>query len=53
MTKKALQNSPQGLDVIVDNMTARENITRFAKNSGYAVEISQNSSDYIIHIIKG
>lgn len=52
MTKKALSSNPQGLEVLVDNMTARENVTRFAKNSGYNVEVSENDSDYILHLVK-
>ena len=52
MTKKALLSSPKGLEVLVDNMTARENVSRFAKNSGYNVEISQNGNDYILNLTK-
>jgi TusA-related sulfurtransferase len=52
MTKKALQNNPEGLEVLVDNLTAKENVTRFAKNSGYQVEVSENGSDYILNIRK-
>lgn len=52
MTKKALQSNPEALEVLVDNMTARENVTRFAKNSGYTVEVSQNGTDYILSLKK-
>jgi len=52
MTKKALQISPEGLEVLVDNMTARENVTRYAKNLGYNVEVSQNGDDYILNVTK-
>jgi tRNA 2-thiouridine synthesizing protein A len=52
MTKKALQDNPEGLEVLVDNLTAKENVTRFAKNSGYNVEVSQNGSNYILSINK-
>ena len=52
MTKKALFRNPEGLEVLVDNMTARENVTRFAKNSGYNVEVSQNGNDYILNVTK-
>jgi len=52
MTKKALQNNPEALEVIVDSMTAKENVTRFAKNSGYNVEVTQNGNDYILSLKK-
>lgn len=52
MTKKALQSSPEGLEVLVDNMTARENVTRYAKNSGYNVEVKQNDNAYVLSITK-
>lgn len=52
MTKKALQNNPEALEVLVDNMTAKENVTRFAKNSGYNVEVTQNGNDYILSLKK-
>ncbi|MDD4834099.1 MAG: sulfurtransferase TusA family protein [Lutispora sp.] len=52
MTKKALQISPEGLEVLVDNMTARENVTRYAKNSGYNVEVKQDDNAYVLSITK-
>lgn len=52
MTKKALQNNPEALEVLVDNTTAKENVTRFAKNSGYNVEVTQNGNDYILSLKK-
>ena len=52
MTKKALQGNPEKLEVIVDNVTARENVTRFAKSSGYKVQVSQKESDYILDLSK-
>ena len=37
MTKKALQANPSAnaFEIIVDNGTAKENVTRFATNSGF------------------
>ncbi|WP_408615094.1 sulfurtransferase TusA family protein [Lutispora saccharofermentans] len=52
MTKKALLKSPEGLEVLVDNTTAKENISRFAGNSGYKVEVAQKGSDYILILTK-
>ncbi|NLJ34190.1 MAG: preprotein translocase subunit TatB [Firmicutes bacterium] len=48
LTQKAIGQNPEGVQVIVDNTTARENVTRFAKNSGYRVEIAGDGKDYIL-----
>jgi selenium metabolism protein YedF len=50
-TKKALeQNGDGGLTVIVDNMTARDNILRFAQNRGFQADWEQQGSDFLITI---
>ncbi|AKJ91373.1 sulfurtransferase TusA family protein [Clostridium sporogenes] len=48
MTKKALAYNKEGIDVIVDNMTARGNVQRFMKNSGYKVTIEEKEDDFIL-----
>ena len=35
MTKNALASKENSYEVLVDNSTAKENVTRFATNSGY------------------
>ena len=52
MTKKALEESPKGLDIIVDNNTAKGNVERFLKNSGYKVIITENEDNYILEARK-
>ena len=52
MTKKALEESPEGLDIIVDNNTAKGNVERFLKNSGYTVIITENEDNYILEARK-
>ena len=37
-TKKAIKNSPDKIEVIVDNETALQNVTRFLTNSKYTVK---------------
>jgi len=49
MTKNAIKNSPGQVQVIVDNNTARGNVERFLKSSGYSnVSFSENGEDCII-----
>lgn len=50
MAKKAMGQFPQGITVIVDNNTAKENVKRFAENSKYKVEITSDGPDYILTI---
>lgn len=52
-TKKALeQMGPGTAVVIVDNETAKENVSLFARNTGHRVEISQEGGEYHIAISK-
>lgn len=52
MTKKAIEMSRDGIKVIVDNVTARENIRRFASNSGYTTDVVEQDEDFIISLRK-
>jgi tRNA 2-thiouridine synthesizing protein A len=46
LTKKGLEKDSAGLVVLVDNTTARDNVTRFARNAGYQVKTEQDGTDY-------
>ena len=46
LTQKALAQFPEGIEVLVDNTTSRDNITRFGKNKGYQVLVEQEGSDF-------
>lgn len=48
MTKKALDQNPEGADIIVDNNTAKCNVERFIKNAGYQMEIIEDGETFII-----
>ena len=52
MTKQAVEGNKDGVSVLVDNICAVENVTRFAKNAGYAVEKSQDGPDYRLTLTK-
>lgn len=41
MTKKGIAENPNGVEVLVDNMTACNNVKKFLKNSGFKVEIKE------------
>ncbi len=46
MTQKEIQkNKPAALEVLVDNACAKENVSRFAANAGYSVEVKAEPDD--------
>lgn len=52
--KKALESLSEGTVIaVVDNDTARENVSLFAKNAGHKPSVEKVEGDYRITIIKG
>ena len=49
-TKKALKDNADGLDVIVDDRAARENVPRYAEAAGYKAEVKQEEDAWRIEI---
>ncbi|MDP3388106.1 MAG: sulfurtransferase TusA family protein [Eubacteriales bacterium] len=52
MTKKALDKNPEGLEILVDNNTAKGNVERFLKSSGYTTKITEDGEDFILEAKK-
>lgn len=50
--KEVKKNAPAELVVLVDDRCAVENVTRFGKNSGYAVTVAQEGTDYRLTLKK-
>jgi len=50
MTKRAMENSGGELIILVDTETARDNVKRFAENSGCQVSISTSNDEYQIKV---
>jgi TusA-related sulfurtransferase len=49
MVQKAVKkDSPDTLEVMVDNKCAAENVTRFAENQGYEVEVTPYGTDFLL-----
>ena len=46
LTKNLLAGSPASCEVLVDNPTAKENVTRFAEHAGYHVAVVAEGGDY-------
>lgn len=47
MTKKALEIKPDGIEVLVDNNTAKNNVTRFLNSQNYKVTF-KNEGELIL-----
>lgn len=45
-TKKAIQGGGGSYEVLVDNNTAKENVSRFAQSAGYQVEVSAQGREF-------
>ena len=53
MVQKAVKDgSPSKLEVAVENQCSVENVTRFAKNAGYAVSVSEFEGDFKLTLTK-
>ncbi|ERM93123.1 sulfurtransferase-like selenium metabolism protein YedF [Caldanaerobacter subterraneus] len=53
MTKKALENIQEGkILVIVDNETAKENVSKYAKSAGCEVAVEEKEKEFYINIYK-
>ena len=52
MVQKALKNGESALSVLVDNQCAVENVTRFAENQGYKVEVTPNGDEFELKLSK-
>jgi TusA-related sulfurtransferase len=52
ITKNAVNSNPKEVEIIADDNTAVNNISRFLKSSGYKYEVKEIKDDYIINAKK-
>ena len=50
--REVKKNNPNMIEVIVDNMTAVGNITRFAASQHYTVKVEEVDSEYKVTLTK-
>lgn len=48
MTKKAIKGVEDGIEVVVDNVASRENVTRFLEASGFSVELTDEAKGWLL-----
>jgi len=52
MIRKAMMGKEAGYEMIVDNVTSKENVTRYAEHQGYTVSITENGGEYTLVMSK-
>ena len=48
MTKKAVKGVEDGIEVVVDNVASRENVTRFLEATGFTVERIEEGKGWLL-----
>ena len=52
MIRKAMMTKDAEYTMVVDNPTAKENVTRYAEHQGYTVAVSENGDEYTLTMTK-
>jgi TusA-related sulfurtransferase len=47
-TKKALEENPDGVMIMVDNTTSKENVQRFMLKNGYQVTVEKIDEAFVL-----
>ena len=52
MIRKAMMSKDAEYVMVVDNPTAKENVTRYAEHQGYKVTVAEANDEYTLTITK-
>lgn len=52
LTRKAMMSGAEAYQVLVDNNTAKENVTRYAEHQGYTVAVTENAGEFTLSLKK-
>ena len=52
MIRKAMASQESAYEMVVDNVTAKENVTRYARHQGYQVSVREQDGEYHLSITK-
>lgn len=52
LTRNALWQSTEGVQVLVDNSVSRDNVRRFAESRGYSVQVKEEGEDFLLVITR-
>ena len=51
-TKNAMASKEAAYEVLVDNVVAKENVSRFVLHQGYQVKVQEQGDDFLLKITK-
>lgn len=52
MIRKAMMSKENVYEMVVDNTTSKENVTRYAEHQGYTVAVAENDGEYTLKMTK-
>lgn len=52
MIRKAMASKQDKYEMVVDNNTSKENVTRYATHQGYRVSVTEEGTEYRLSIEK-
>lgn len=52
MIRKAMASKENVYEMLVDNQTSKENVTRYAEHQGYQVTVTENGEEYLLTMKK-
>lgn len=52
MIRKAMASKEGAYQMVVDNVTAKENVTRYAQHQGYQVSVEETEGEYRLSITR-
>lgn len=52
MLRKAMMSKEASYEIVVDNLTSKENVTRYAEHQGYQVSVREEAGEYVLTMKK-
>lgn len=52
LTRQAMMSGEAAYEVIVDNNTSKENVTRYAQHQGYKVAVKEQDGEFTLSLSK-
>ena len=52
LTMNAIKSGEKEYKVLVDNHASKENVTRYAQNNGYSVDVTKDGEEYTLNLKK-
>lgn len=52
MIRQAMTSKENAYEMLVDNQTSKENVTRYAEHQGYTVTVTENGEEYLLTMKK-